>query len=155
MVVSPILNVVVVCMAPLPCVMPDVRRNFRRRKTRRRGSSNFRFRPKSGVFAENRPNSTKANRAVIAVVSLGHAFRSVLFCGRPATQDQVPAAPEGGLDVHAPGCGLQPDTQSEPARRCRRDGYDVSCDLRFAMQWKVANMGRLDGKVAAVTGGAS
>src|SRR5712671_3965964 len=28
-------------------------------------------------------------------------------------------------------------------------------DARFPRQWKVANMGRLDGKVAAVTGGAS
>jgi 2-hydroxycyclohexanecarboxyl-CoA dehydrogenase len=40
-------------------------------------------------------------------------------------------------------------------KACPPDGYDVSSDAHFAMQRKVANMGRLDGKVAAVTGGAS
>src|SRR6266481_3436681 len=46
---------------------------------------------------------------------------------------------------------LRSDTQAGPTRRCPPDGYDVSWMRVSQSNENVANMGRLDGKVAAVT----
>jgi hypothetical protein len=81
----------------------------------------------------------KPNRAAIAVtvVSSGRAFRGVLFGAGRAAQDPLPRHPEGGLDVHARGCGPQPRPPAEAAG-CRgvTTSGPLSRDCRAAEFWQ-------------------
>ena len=47
---------------------------------------------------------------------------------------------------------VRADTQAGPTRLCPLDGYDVSW-MRVSQRMKGGEHGRLDGKIAAVTGG--